>query len=503
MKIFWISSLLFLLSCHLATGNSIDTITIVAGTSQIKGRIISPEGMSKDAIIVKFQVPYLISGNHVMYEAAVDQSGNFSLSFDVEVDATFVSLYVDVDPSKVFMVEAVNGDVTHIDITLNSDFGIESMELMPANKKMGTSRITEVLLNMLTYWSPPQPLYDKSPGEFLDYTNNVVSERLELFSNNESLLSKEVKDIVATEFRLFLYESYAFDYHNEMMRNYRNVTQDTVGKPDIQPIDRSYFRFLRDFNLNSPHYQLRFAFPIFQKAILQNEILGLPAIEESDIPSWLVRVKATMADLIGSEEGAYYDILAANFYAQQLSEELRPLSEKQKTHIKDYWKDGEIAKILFRKNEQVLELAKDKSPAIINETPSVPDDKVIEAIVSKYKDKVVLIDLWATWCGPCLEAMKKFTVAKGEFRDKDVVFVYITNGSSPQKLWESKIKGIGDEHYYLTDVQWAYMMNYFEFAGIPSYLLYDKEGKLINKFTGFPGNEAVKKMIRDVLNLKK
>ncbi|RZL37218.1 MAG: TlpA family protein disulfide reductase, partial [Pedobacter sp.] len=114
-------------------------------------------------------------------------------------------------------------------------------------------------------------------------------------------------------------------------------------------------------------------------------------------------------------------------------------------------------------------------------------------------NKVVFIDLWATWCSPCLEAMQEFRSTKNEFYDKDVVFVYLTNGSSPLKLWNEKIKGIGSEHYYLKSSQWEFIMNDFGFKAIPSYLLYNKHGLLINKFTAFPGNNKTKEMINSLL----
>lgn len=284
-----------------------------------------------------------------------------------------------------------------------------------------------------------------------------------------------------------------------MQRNYHNTNKDKSKKIDIQKIDRLYFRFLKDFKLNDPQYLNCFTFSEVQNKILQNEILGLPVIGESDIPSWLAKVKVILSDLVGFEDGQYYDILVANAYARQLNEEVKPLTKKQKEHIINYWKKGEIAKILFRKNQQVIELDKFKSTAIVNDISAVPDDKVMKTIVAKHKNKVIFIDLWATWCTPCLDAMQQFRGTKGDFQDKDVVFVYITNGSSPRKLWEEKIKGIGSEHYYLTASQWEYIMNHFEFEGIPSYLLYNKEGALINKFTGFPGNNEVKEMINGLL----
>jgi hypothetical protein len=46
----------------------------------------------------------------------------------------------------------------------------------------------------------------------------------------------------------------------------------------------------------------------FHNAILQNEVLGLPEIGESDIPTWLASVKVVLSDLVGFDEGPYYDL---------------------------------------------------------------------------------------------------------------------------------------------------------------------------------------------------
>jgi hypothetical protein len=84
---------------------------------------------------------------------------------------------------------------------------------------------------------------------------------------------------------------------------------------------------------------------------------------------------------------------------------------------------------------------------------------------------------------------------KDELKDKGVIFVYLTNGSSPKPLWEGKIKGIGGEQYYLADSEWDHILNSFNFTGIPSYLIYNKTGQLIHKFTGFPGTDKMREMI--------
>ncbi len=499
--LFCIFNLLLFLSSKHSVGIVIDTPTIVAGTAKISGIIRSQNNASKNNIFVNITVSHPISGENVKYKTFVDSSGKFSIDVDVETDISLIALYTSLNQEKPLLVTLASGGVTNVDIDYNSNDNIENINVSPNINQNDITRGFEVMYKMVGYRSgrAPEPLYNRSTEYFLNYAKTILSERLEIVKN-DTLISKGLKKVLSKDFRLFLYNAHVFDYESAMMDNYfnTNANDDKSKKPKIQNVDRSYYLFLKDFNLNDPQYLHCFTFLEFQKAILQNEILGLPMIGESDIPSWLGKVKVILSDLVGFDNGPYYDILAANAYGMQLSEEIRPLTEKQIENIVNYWRNGEIAKILFRKNKEVIELNKLKTPAVVNDI-SLVSDKVIEKIVSKYQNKVIFIDLWATWCSPCLEAMKQFRSTKGDFRDKDVVFVYLTNRTSPKKLWEEQIEGIGNEHYYLTDTQWEYIMKQFGLEGIPSYLLYNKKSMLVNKFTAFPGNEEVKEMINDAL----
>lgn len=499
---YWIFCLLFLLLPKLSFSGELDTPTIVAGTSKLTGRIISPnDDKNKNNIFIKIMVPHPISGEYVEYKAFVDKSGRFSIDVNVETTISLIALVTSLDPYKSLVVKLTSGNVTNIDIAYNSSLDINTIQVTPTMSQSDIIQSVEVMEKMIEYRPKRDivPLYNKSTQYFLNWAKTPLEERLEIVKN-DSLISKDLKPVLSKDYRLMFYDTFIFDYEKEMDLNYRNTNNgDNSKKPEFQKIDRSYYRFLNDFNLNDPQYLICSEFVTFQKTLLQNEILGLPLIEEIDIPSWLSNVKLILSDLVGFEAGPYYDILVANAYARQLNEEVKPLTEKQKKNIENYWKNGEIAKILLRKNQQVVELNKVKTAVVVNDIVSVSKEKVIETILSKNKGKVVFIDLWATWCGPCLKAMNDFRSTKGEFHDKNVAFVYLTNGSSPKKLWEEKIKGIGGEQYYLNSTQWEYMMDQFGFEYIPSYLLYNKEGVLINKFSAFPGNEEVKTMINGLL----
>ncbi len=117
-------------------------------------------------------------------------------------------------------------------------------------------------------------------------------------------------------------------------------------------------------------------------------------------------------------------------------------------------------------------------------------EEAFKAVVANYKGKPVLVDFWATWCPPCRAAMKTIIPVKEAFAEK-VEFVYITGPSSPEDTWKEMIKGIHGDHYYVTEEQWNTLLDHFGAQGIPTYIVVDKEGNVIEKYTGFPGEEII------------
>jgi len=198
---------------------------------------------------------------------------------------------------------------------------------------------------------------------------------------------------------------------------------------------------------------------------------------------------------LGIEKGMAMDIFNAKIDFNQIVNELAPLSDEGLKSMQGQYKTPFIANYLVMCNKSTMEKIeanKKKRGSVLNEVPKVEKEKLFEELMKKYTGKVVLVDFWATWCGPCRNAIERIGPLKEEMSKENVVFVYIAAPSSPKQTYDRMVPGIKGEHYRVSNDEWGYLHSKFNINGIPHLVLVDKKGQVINPNLSYSSNETLK-----------
>ena len=152
-----------------------------------------------------------------------------------------------------------------------------------------------------------------------------------------------------------------------------------------------------------------------------------------------------------------------------------------------------------KEQERLAQELAQKESIFFKKFDEVKPENILQTILDRYKGKAVLIDMWATWCGPCRAGHKAMAPMKEQMKGQNVQFVYITSPSSPMSTWQEMIKEIDGDHYYLTKEQYSYILAKYESSGIPTYAVYNTKGEQTYKVIGFPGNEEIRKRLEEAM----
>ncbi len=116
------------------------------------------------------------------------------------------------------------------------------------------------------------------------------------------------------------------------------------------------------------------------------------------------------------------------------------------------------------------------------------------------KGKVVYIDVWATWCGPCRGELPHLQKVEKAYHGKNIAFVSISVDEKidawKKMVEKQKLGGIQlhADKAFKSDFVKAYGIN-----GIPRFILLDKEGKIVKADAPRPSNPELKKLLDETL----
>lgn len=124
-------------------------------------------------------------------------------------------------------------------------------------------------------------------------------------------------------------------------------------------------------------------------------------------------------------------------------------------------------------------------------------------ILHRHRGKVIYIDFWASWCGPCRGEMPQALKLRKEYASKEVVFVYLAVGDTRDK-WRQAVNECGTSeaggiNYIVLNYKDCKFLQEIQHRRIPHMIIYDREGKLVNTDAPCPSDAGKINQQLDIL----
>lgn len=131
-----------------------------------------------------------------------------------------------------------------------------------------------------------------------------------------------------------------------------------------------------------------------------------------------------------------------------------------------------------------------------------PDTEGREVALSDFKGKVVYIDVWATWCGPCRQQIPALKELEKEYHGKNVVFMSVsTDKTADRQKWLDMVasEGLEGVQLHAGDKARAEILDPYKISGIPRFILVGKDGSIISANAPRPSTSDIRPLLDKAL----
>jgi thiol-disulfide isomerase/thioredoxin len=489
----------------------------------------------------KLLVNSLVTGLQEMNLIDIQPDGTFSTSFyllrgqECYVAFPFFNAYVYFEPGKKIVQDFDIADVPKVSSVFKGDG-----KLALINNDINKVRPILQDYNWDTIYAN---VYQLTPEQYKAYFLKMRERKLSMIDSvaKEEGMSKVSYELAQKNVQYQIgYNLIQYNYFLDVAYRTKHKLPFTSKKPGLAPINLniSYYDFLKEMKydkaaMESFNYFIFFNLlmhidPIYDEAGRKDYTAEIKMLKTKDTTD--KDIKATLAHLenmawrnpteagtlekarpivlkrlLNNDISLGLELMYLQTVSQCLNDQKDTLSAVEfagvKSKIKNKFLLADVAQLNDKIKESIRSIRTQTGYTYNQLSTSLPADGFFVKLIYKYKGKAVFIDFWATWCAPCLISIKEMAPLKEELaKNKDVVFLYITNPSSPEKTYQTVMPGIKGEHYRVTDDQYNLLAKHFQISGIPHYALVNKRGGVVDGHFKWSQTDQIKKELLALAN---
>ena len=187
----------------------------------------------------------------------------------------------------------------------------------------------------------------------------------------------------------------------------------------------------------------------------------------------------------GTVSGIALGWASRSFSQQEFESTLNTLVKKYPTSepLVKMKKDFDMQKAMAQQQAQQQQSAS-ASSWVGQQAPelALPDVNGKTILLSSFKGKYVLVDFWASWCGPCRGENPNVVKAYNEFKDKNFAILGVSLDKDKDS-WQQAVKEDKLAWQQVSDLKYwsSAAVGIYKFEGIPFNVLIDPQGKIIGQ----------------------
>ena len=200
----------------------------------------------------------------------------------------------------------------------------------------------------------------------------------------------------------------------------------------------------------------------------------------------MIDLKAKLIDSV-YQDPVLRDIAKGQLLCSRFVERRLPLNQTCMNVLSEIQLPA-IRNAIMTRNDKLLAIQQAEVEDIASLRPSsdveglTDGEAILRKILEPYKGRIVYLDIWGTWCGPCKEKLSESDYVKQQLKEFDIVYLYLAN-RSPEESWKNVIKQYkltGDNcvHYNLPTAQQRAVEEFLHVDAFPTYKLIDKQGNI-------------------------